>query len=75
MNVNAYQLMCHVMQMKALPHNGTWSNVCDSLKDSKACVGGPFSAAMTSWRHDAVAFSFVIPAAFIAIFENLSAWQ
>jgi len=42
MNVNVYQLMCHVMRLKPAPHNGTWSNVCDALVDPDACDKGPY---------------------------------
>ena len=46
-NVNVYQLMCHVMQLNAAPHNGTWSNVCDALADKNACADGPYSGGTT----------------------------
>jgi len=41
-NVDLYQLMCHVMQLTPAPHNGTWSNVCDTLADADACDKGPY---------------------------------
>jgi len=41
-NVDLYQLMCHVMQLEAAPHNGTWANVCDALLDDDTCSEGPY---------------------------------
>jgi ectonucleotide pyrophosphatase/phosphodiesterase family protein 6 len=41
-NVNVYALMCHVMKLVPSPNNGTWSNVCDALKDDEACKRGPY---------------------------------
>jgi len=75
-NVNLYQLMCHVMQLRPLPHNGTWSNVCDVLANSEACADGPYrggggggdsSMAMTSWRQDAAGFALMIVVALVSI--------
>ena len=71
LNVNLYQLMCHVMQLVPLPHNGTWSNVCDALVSSDACVKGPYqgvvSMAMTSWRQDAAGFGLMMVVAIVSI--------
>jgi len=55
-NENVYQLMCHVMRLKAAPHNGTWLKVCDALLDEDACSKSPSSMAVTSRRQDAAAF-------------------
>jgi len=71
-NVNVYQLMCHVMQLNAAPHNGTWSNVCDALADENACTDGPYSGgtsvATTARRQDVVmGLSLTIAFAAVAI--------
>jgi len=71
MNVNVYQLMCHVMQLEAAPHNGTWSNVCDSLVDPGACHRGPYpgvvSLSASLWRQDAGGRFLVITVALATV--------
>ena len=71
-NVNAYQLMCHVMQLVPQPHNGTWSDACDGLADVDACGEGPYTTtsnpnAAGSWRQDAAGFTAAIIVAIVAI--------
>jgi len=68
-NVHLYQLMCHVMQLKAAPHNGTWSTVCDALADTDACEDGPYSGTTSM----AASFSLIIVVAVVvALFDLLS---
>jgi len=68
-NVHLYQLMCHVMQLKAAPHNGTWSTVCDGLVDPDACEDGPYSGTTSM----AASFSLIIIVAVVAaLFDLLS---
>ncbi len=33
-NVNLYQVMCHILGISPLPHNGTWSLIEGMLKDT-----------------------------------------
>jgi len=73
-NVDVYQLMCHVMQLTPAPHNGSWPNVCDALADTDACDDGPYhpgpavSRAVTSRRQDAAG---VFPAIAITLLSTL----
>lgn len=65
--MNLYQLMCHVMKLKAAPHNGTWTTVCDALADSEACKDGPYQAATSM----VASFCLVIVAAMFAVLFDL----